>query len=180
PAQADRLELVDQRLARAREVEQVHAPVGRMIAADHQPLLLEPVDDVSDRGEGDAEGLGDIAHVRAGGLGETEEHLRLGGGEREGRRLLPEELAEDRAAERVQELQHVPGLARRRPLAARSDTVVGIHVIQLIVYAIKGSAGKPVNGSGPAAQYPRRRSTTWRSGRPARVRGRVSLNKGVR
>src|SRR4030095_7927657 len=95
-------------------------------------------------------------------------------------RLLPQELAEDRAAERVQELQHVPGFARRRRLGAHSDTVVGVHVTQLIVYAIKGSAGKPVNGSGPAAQYPRRRSTTWRIGRPARGGGRVVVYTGRR
>ena len=96
----------------AGQLEHVHAAVAGMIAAHHELLLLQPVDDVGDGGQGDAEGLGHVAHVTAGMLAHVEEDLRLGVGEVQLRRALPEELAKGRAAEGVQQVEQPLGLRR--------------------------------------------------------------------
>ena len=89
-----------------------------MVGAQHELLLLQPVDDVRDRGQGDAERLGHVAHVAAGVVGHVEEDLRLRVGEVELGGALPEELAERRAAEGVQQVEETLGLGSA-PAGAR-------------------------------------------------------------
>jgi hypothetical protein len=64
----------------------------------------------------DPEGLADVPHAAAGMRGHVEQHLALRVREVELGGALPEELAEDRVTERVQEVEEL--LRLRGPLPA--------------------------------------------------------------
>jgi hypothetical protein len=142
-AHLDPVELLHQGAALPGELQHVDTAVAGMIAAQHELLLLQPVDDVGHRGQGDAEGLGHVPHVAAGVLPDVEEHLRLGVGQVQLRGALPQELAKRGAAQGVQQVEQPLGL--RRPGArGGSNHALMIHPLNSCVN--KESAGIPWRG----------------------------------
>src|SRR5439155_1013403 len=91
------------------------AAIARVAGARDEALLLQAVDEVGDRRQRDAEGLAHVAHTAAGMGGHVEENLALRVGEVQLGRALPEELPEDRAPERVEEVEQLLGLRRPVP-----------------------------------------------------------------
>jgi hypothetical protein len=114
------VQLLDERLALTRQLEHVDAAIGGVVPAHEELLLLQPVDDVSDRGQGHAERLGHVAHVTPRVVAHVEEGLRLRVREVELGGSLPHELPEGRAAQRIQQVEESLGLVSARARSRRS------------------------------------------------------------
>src|SRR5207244_7022552 len=98
-------------------------PVRGVAAAREKPLLHETVDDLSDGWQRDLERFRDLAHMAAKMLCYIEQHLRLGVGQFEFSRIAPQNLAEGRTQQGIQQLQQPLGVRRSKRACSEHGAV---------------------------------------------------------
>src|SRR6266446_2365625 len=107
-------EFLDEGLPLSSQLQDGHTPVSGVAAAREKPLLYETVDDLGDSWQRDLKRFRDLAHMAAEMLSNIEQHLRLGVGQFEFSRIAPQNLAEGRTQQGIQQLQQPLGFRRSK------------------------------------------------------------------